>query len=78
MRSVELMRSYSSNKAGVMPVAGRVGVGSDLRCLQFCGCEFMLQGFFSFLLVFLPPGCCCFTVGCTHAIVLALMQCHLG
>lgn len=25
--SVELMRSYSSNKAGVMPVAGRVGWG---------------------------------------------------
>lgn len=57
---------------------GGVGVGSDLRCLQFCGCEFMLQGFFLFLLVFLPPGCCCFTVGCTHASVLALMQCHLG
>lgn len=32
---------------------GGVGVGSDLRCLQFCGCEFMLQGFFSFSFGFL-------------------------
>lgn len=30
-----------------------MGVGSDLRCLQFCGCEFMLQGFFSFSFGFL-------------------------